>query len=165
MIKNIETGQLESKHKRKERNRGRLEIREAFIYKNTIAINAQWVGINKLIKMIRRGKRDNKSYNETHYFISSLKSNDAMLYSSAIRRHWSIENNLHYVKDVNMNEDNSGIKGGSSAEVLSIFKNIAINIYRANGMQSIKYATRMFINKIEKQMELIENIHIGRSLI
>lgn len=160
--KNVTTGKPESKHKTEEKNRGRVEKRETFIYNVTNDIDSQWIGINKLVKMIRSGTRDNKAYFETHYFISSLKSKKAELYSKAIRAHWGIENKLHYVKDVNMNEDKSRIKGGSSAENLSIFKNIAINIYRVNGMKSLKYATRKFINKVEKQMQLIENIHIRK---
>lgn len=158
--KNVAIGIPESKHKSEEKNRGRVERRETYVYPITKGIDAQWIGINKLVKVIRSGTRGKKSYLETHFFISSLNCNKAELYSKAIRSHWGIENNLHYVKDVNMNEDKSGIKGGSSAENLSIFKNIAINIYRRNGLQSIKYATRRFINRVDEQMKLIRNIHI-----
>jgi len=133
---------------------------ETYVYPITKGIDAQWIGIKKFVKVIRSGAQGIKSYLETHFFISSLNCNKAELYSKAIKSHWGIENNLHYVKDANMHEDKSGIKGGSSAENLSIFKNIAINIYRGNGLQSIKYATRRFINRVDEQMKLIINIHI-----
>jgi len=92
--------------------------------------------------------------------VSSLTSNNAELFAKAIRAHWGIENGLHYVKDANMNEDNCKISGGSAVENLSLFKNLAINIYRLNGIKSLKYATQKFTNKIKMQLELIKNIDI-----
>lgn len=159
--KNVELSKPLDKHITEEKNRGRIEKRETYIYDELTNINPEWKGINKLVKMIRSGIRQNQPYNETHYFISSLTTNNAQTYSTTIRTHWGIENELHYVKDVNMNEDKSRIKGDYAAENLSVFKNIAINIYRANGMKSIKYASRKFINKIEDQFMLIKNININ----
>lgn len=144
----------------KEMNRGRLEIRKTYLYDNTSNIDSDWVDVKRIVKIIRTGIRDKKEYYEEHYFISSVETNDAALIAKAIRGHWGIENNLHYVKDVNMNEDKSGIKGGSSAENLSILKNMAINIYRCNGLKSIKSATKKYTNKIAEQMQLIRNTHI-----
>jgi len=158
--KEIESSTPIDSHITEEKNRGRLEKREAYLYSAPSNIDPEWVEVNRVIKMIRSGIRENKPYHETHYLISSWKTNDAELVSKAIRAHWGIENKLHYVKDVNMNEDKSGIKGGSSAENLSILKNMAINIYRYNGMNSIKYATRKYTNRIKQQMQLIRNTHI-----
>ncbi len=110
--------------------------------------------------MVRSGLREGKPYREDHYLVCSLETKDAKLVSEIIRPHWGIENRLHYVKDVNMKEDKSGIKGGHSAENLSIMKNIAINVYRYNGLQSIKSAIRKFTNRIPQQLELIRNTHI-----
>lgn len=143
-----------------EKNRGRFEKRQTTIYDNISGIDPQWQGIKRIIKLERSGQREGKEYREGHYLLCSLETNDAELVSKIIRSHWGIENRLHYVKDVYMNEDNSGIKGGHSAENLSIMKNIAINVYRYNGFQSIKYATRKFINRIPQQIELIRNTHI-----
>ncbi len=47
-----------------------------------------------------------KLRNETRYFITSL-SHEAQQLSQSIRGHWSIENQLHWVLDVEFNEDNS----------------------------------------------------------
>ncbi|MDR0686630.1 MAG: ISAs1 family transposase, partial [Dysgonamonadaceae bacterium] len=38
-------------------------------------------------------------------YITSLKA-DAKLINNAVRYHWSIENSLHWVLDVALNEDN-----------------------------------------------------------
>jgi hypothetical protein len=60
-----------------------------------------------------------------------------------IRNHWSIENSLHYVKDVTFDEDRSKITSGNSAESMSVIKNIAINILRHNNYKNLKQATRL----------------------
>lgn len=143
-----------------EKNRGRLEIREAYLYDNIEGIDEDWIGIKRIIKVIRSGIRNNKPYYEEHYYISSISKLNAQEMATIIREHWSIENELHYVKDVNMNEDKSRIKGASAAENLSIIKNIAINIYRYNGLKSIKYATQRYTNRIVEQLQLIRNTHI-----
>ena len=143
-----------------EKNRGRFERREAYLYDTISNIGPEWIGINRLVKMVRSGTRNNKPYKEVHYMITSLKTNSASKMAKAIRAHWSIENTLHYVKDVNMNEDNSGIKGKFSSQNLSIFKNIAINIYRFNGMRSLKEATMKYTNRITQQINLIGKTYI-----
>lgn len=143
-----------------EKNNGRLEIREAYLYDNIWGVDKDWIDINRIIKIIRSGTRNGKPYEEQHYYISSLFIQKAEEVAKIIRGHWGIENGLHYVKDVNMNEDKSRLKGESAAENLSVIKNIAINIYRHNGLKSIKYATQRYTNRITEQIQLIRNTHI-----
>jgi predicted transposase YbfD/YdcC len=57
----------------------------------------------------------NKTTTEIRFFISSLAA-DAQKHAEVIRRHWSIENSLHWVLDVTLNEDASGIRLGYGAE-------------------------------------------------
>jgi predicted transposase YbfD/YdcC len=88
-----------------------------------------------------------------HYYISSLCSDDAELFARGIRGHWSIENRLHWVKDVIQHEDGSGIKKGNGIETLSILKNVAINISRELGFDSIKGATIHFASNVKELCE------------
>jgi predicted transposase YbfD/YdcC len=147
-------------YKKEERNRGRLEKRAVDIYDKLTGIDPEWIGLNRIIRIVRSGIRFNKEYYEEHYLISSLLTSDAKSMAKKIRAHWGIENKLHFVKDVNMNEDNSRIKAGQGAENLSLVKNMAINVYRHNGYQSLKYATIQFTNKIVKQLELCSNTYM-----
>ena len=85
--------------------------------------------------------------------ISSLASDDAEMFAEGIRGHWSVENRLHYVKDVIQHEDDSGIKKGNGIETLSILKNTAINISRELGFDSIKGAGIHFASNVKELME------------
>lgn len=69
---------------------------------------------------------------------------------------WGIENRLHWVKDVIMKEDTSKTAKGMAAQNISIIRNIAINIYRTSGIDSIKYATQMYANNVKELMKLIK---------
>jgi predicted transposase YbfD/YdcC len=63
---------------------------------------------------------------ETRYFISSLEL-DIELAAKAIRGHWGIENNCHYVLDVVFKEDNNRTHADNGAENLSVVRHIAMN--------------------------------------
>ena len=70
---------------------------------------------------------------ETRYFISSL-TGSAERFARAAREHWAIENSLHYVLDVTMNEDKSRIRKDNAPENLATLRKIALNIVRKHNM-------------------------------
>lgn len=55
---------------------------------------------------------------------------DAKEFAHAIRAHWKIENNHHWVLDVKMNEDGSRIRRGNAAKIISGIKKMALNLLR-----------------------------------
>lgn len=61
---------------------------------------------------------------ETRYFISSL-AGDAKRFEELVRTHWQIENSLHWVLDVQFNEDNSRIRKDNSPEKFAVLRHIA----------------------------------------
>lgn len=112
-----------------------------------------WKGIQRVIHVERHFVRKGKETLSHHYYISSLTSDDAVLFAKGIRGHWSIENRLHWVKDVIQYEDDSGIKKGNGIETLSILKNVAINVCRELGFDSIKGAAIHFASNVKELME------------
>lgn len=136
-----------------EHSRGRHEIRIAHVLDPSEDIKDIWKGLQRVIHIKRRFVRNGKETQSCHYYISSLVSDDAELFAEGIRGHWSIENRLHYVKDVIQHEDDSGIKKGNGIETLSILKNTAINISRELGFDSIKGAAIHFASNIKELME------------
>ena len=147
-----------------EKNRGRLECRDHHIYELPKPIQT-WKSVQRIIHIHRYGHRPNKKtdngyYDEHHYYISSCKFDDAKQVAIGVRQHWGIENKIHYVKDTHFNEDANGIRHNHAAAILSIFQDIAINLYRCLGYPSLKTATIIFANKINELFELLNSNHI-----
>jgi predicted transposase YbfD/YdcC len=140
-----------------EKNRGRLEKRHIDIFSpsSTIPLPEKWTSVQRIISVRREFKYQEGLHSSVSYFISSVSNDSADFFAGGIRGHWLIENQLHYVKDVNMHEDTSGIKNLVAASNLSILKNIAINIARQNCCKSIKGAATFFACNIKKLLQII----------
>lgn len=146
-------------HLSKETSRGRTEIRETRLYKNVTETEFRtWKGLCDIIVIKRSGKRDGKKYKNWHYYISSRSDMTAEKYGEVIRKHWYIENKLHWVKDVIMYEDACRIKDKSNAANQSMIRNMIINIYRVNGHQSLKKAIERFTNRLTECLNILNNI-------
>lgn len=136
--------------------RGRTELRSIHLYKDISGISADWLDLKRLICVERTVlTKGNQSYQRA-YYISDINSNKAAFFAKHIRLHWAIENRLHWVKDVIMNEDNSKTVMGMAAENISIMRNIAINLFRTHGYGSIKYAIELCANNFKELIKLTD---------
>ena len=66
---------------------------------------------------------------KNRYYISSLPSEAKHLLRVA-RRHWSIENELHWVLDVQMKEDHCRVRKGHAPENLAVLRHIALSLLK-----------------------------------
>jgi hypothetical protein len=57
-----------------------------------------------------------------------LGGDDPKVLIQAIRRHWTIENGLHWVLDVTFREDDSRVRDRTAARNLAILRKVAINL-------------------------------------
>ena len=64
---------------------------------------------------------------EIRYFLTSCGDDPAVLVP-AIRRHWSIENALHWVLDVVFREDDSRVRDRTAARNLALLRKVALNL-------------------------------------
>jgi predicted transposase YbfD/YdcC len=141
-----------------EQNRGRDETRRVFGYDDLYGIDMeQWIGIKEIVKVERVTYTNNKDLPslDTSYYISSACMT-AKEYNKGIRSHWSIENSLHYVKDVTFHEDASRIRTGNAPTNFSIIRNIAINILRRMNYNSFPQAIRMVGGDISRLFHALE---------
>ena len=58
------------------------------------------------------------------------------------RRHWDIENRLHWVRDTAWGEDRCRIRTPHLARLFAAFRNAAINLLRLEGVGNITAALR-----------------------
>ena len=93
---------------------------------------------SRIIVYLKRERTVKKVTTITHsYYLSNIKES-AKEFLNGIRSHWGIENRLHYVKDVSFKEDESKIRSGNAPAVISLIRNLVLNIARLNGQNSIK---------------------------
>ena len=59
-----------------------------------------------------------------------------------LRGHWTIENQLHYVRDVTFSEDASNARTGSLPRVMASLRNLAIGALRLTGHPNLAAALR-----------------------
>jgi predicted transposase YbfD/YdcC len=64
---------------------------------------------------------------ETRYYITSLPK-DAELFAQSVRSHWGIENSLHWVLDVALNEDDCRIRKDNAPENFAVMRRLAVNL-------------------------------------
>jgi predicted transposase YbfD/YdcC len=74
---------------------------------------AQWQGLQSIIMVKRVRHLWNKTTCEVQFYLSSLPA-DAQKIGNAIRKHWGIENQAHWILDVTFNEDQCRIRSGHS---------------------------------------------------
>ncbi|MES2765493.1 MAG: ISAs1 family transposase, partial [Bacteroidota bacterium] len=113
-------------------------------------LSRNWTGVERIIVVERSRRHFQQTLLSTSYYLSSIASSDAGFFTRGIRNHWLIENKLHYVKDVILNEDNSLIRKDLPASNISLLKTIALNLFRTNGFDSVKNGISFFANKIKE---------------
>lgn len=87
----------------------------------------QWLALQTVVMVVRVRHLWNKITREIHFYLSSLPC-DAMRIGRAIRAHWGIENQLHWVLDVTFNEDACRIRNGHGPENFSWLRRMAISL-------------------------------------
>ena len=88
---------------------------------------SQWVGLHSVVMVVRIRHLWNKTTRELQFYLSSLPC-DALRIGRAIRQHWGIENQLHWVLDVSWQEDASRIRKGHSPENFTLLRRMAISL-------------------------------------
>jgi len=113
---------------------GRVERRSAYAidvkrYKKLFSTVHEWKKLNSIVMVesVREGSKFKTT--ETRFYISSCQPSAELLLKTS-RKHWAIENSLHWTLDVTFREDESRIRKGASPENYAIFRHIALNIIR-----------------------------------
>lgn len=139
-----------------EKSHGRQITRQVSVFKNVPNTQLKdWPQVHSLIQVERSGYRGSKSYNQTMYYISSL-SEEARFFAQKIRGHWSIENQLHWVKDVIFSEDDWPICQFQAATNVLVLRTMALNLFRFLGFLSVTDAYKCLGQRIERFIFLLE---------
>lgn len=116
-------------HSTRDDNHGRREERTVFQMVSALPdeISSLWPDIKSVIAVERSRSQKGKGTLDTHYYVSSLDV-DPELAGKAVRQHWHIENQQHWVLDVTYREDASRLGDREAAEVFALLRRVALNM-------------------------------------
>lgn len=141
-LKEIPDDQFSTEHTTTDRGHGRIEIR----YSATApAPEGIFPHAAQVVRVTRdRANLANQGTITVAWYITSLppKAADAEQLGDLARGHWTIENRLHWVRDVTYHEDGSTIRTGNAPRVMATLRNTAISLLRINGATNIAAALR-----------------------
>jgi predicted transposase YbfD/YdcC len=114
-----------------EKSHGRLETRRYWQTEQIgwFADRAEWEGLRSVGVVEARREIKGQVSVERRYYLSSLPA-DATRFARAVRGHWGVENQLHWVLDVVFAEDQSRARTGNAAENLAATRRMAVNLLR-----------------------------------
>jgi len=121
---------------------GRIEVRK-YLLSTDIAwsgADTQWDGLKAFGAVISTREINSKITTETRLYLTTLT--DVKEFGAAVRNHWSIENSLHWVLDVNFNEDSSRAHVGNSAFNLALLRKFALNLIKKESSQKMSFKGR-----------------------
>lgn len=113
---------------------GRLEIRQCWAtsdpeYLAFLREGEKWSGLQTLAMIVTERQTGEKVEVKTRYFIASLAA-PAKTILKAKRKHWTIENQLHWVLDIAFREDASRVRKDHGPENFAILRHMALNLLK-----------------------------------
>ncbi len=110
-----------------DKGHGRIETRtyDLLTEEDFPSLFPQWQNLHGFGMMRTKVISANGTAEETHYYITSLT--DAAQFAKAVRRHWGVENSLHWCLDVTFDEDHSRIRKDHAAENFAVIRHIALS--------------------------------------
>ena len=129
-----------------EKDHGRIETRRSWITEKIdwFADRQKWEALRSVGMVEAVHPIDDNITVERRFYLTSLQAH-AQEFARAVRGHWSIENNLHWVLDVCFAEDQCRIRAGYAAQNMAILRHLTLHLLKSDTTRK-----RGFQCKIEK---------------
>ena len=120
---------------------GRIEIRHCWTLADPDSLDylrqsRDWTHLRTLIMVVSQRRLGTKTTQETRYYIASIENN-AQLALHAVRGHWGIENELHWVLDVAFHEDDSRVRKDYAPQNFAVLRHIALNLLKQESTEKL----------------------------
>ena len=89
-----------------------------------------WSNLRSFGMVVSKTTCQDKTTEDSRLFISSLE--DISAFQNAVRKHWGIENSLHWCLDMTFREDYSRTRKDHSAENMAVVRHISLNLLKAH---------------------------------
>lgn len=125
-----------------ERRRGRLEVRTTQVIEAPARVRFPHAA--QVFLLERKTTCKGKTRYQAVLYVTSLSAEqaspaDLLVY---VRAHWTVENRLHWVRDVTYGEDASHLRTGNAPRAMATLRNTAISLLRLDGATNIAAALR-----------------------
>lgn len=137
---------------------GRIEVRNL---QATTALNdyLDWPGAQQVFQLTRqrKSKKSGVMSTEIVYGLTSLPPDlaSAAQILSYIRQHWTIENKVHWVRDVLFHEDLSQVRRNQLPHVMATLRNLILTLFHAHDISQIAKTRRHFAMRPAKALSFI----------
>jgi len=127
-----------------EKGHGRIETRTLRLSRELsfIASAERWNGLSYVVEIARErfNISSGKTSSETAYYIGSENTLDAKEAARIIRRHWGIENELHWVLDMAFREDEARHRAKNTAQNFTTLRHFALNMVKQDKTRTVGIA-------------------------
>jgi predicted transposase YbfD/YdcC len=122
---------VDGAHRAVDGDHGRIETRTSTVSSDIAWLQERhaWPGLAAIGKIVRTREIGAKITTQTAYYLLSAPLS-AERFGEIARHHWGIENRLHWVLDVTMNEDQTRNRKDHGPENLALLRRLALNLAR-----------------------------------
>lgn len=122
---------------------GRVEQRRLWV-SDILAGYSDWPYLAQVCRLERTVVRKGETSRELAYAVTSLSPQEAKPRQllALWRGHWGIENRVHWVRDVTLDEDRCQIRTRAAPQVMAALRNMTISLLRLAGKRNIAAALR-----------------------
>ena len=148
-----------------EKGHGRLEKRtleSSGALREYLRKDLRWPGAEQVMRRTCRRviMATGEVSEEVKYGVTSLKweqANAAEL-EELWRGHWTIENQVHHVRDVTMGEDANQMRIGNAQQVLAAVRNAVLNLMRFKGWTNVADGLRHYGAFVHRALALVTSL-------
>ena len=145
-----------------EKSHGRIEKREYFLLKNLtwLTNKKKWDGVRAFgaeISTVTKIAAEEKTCRNCRYFITSLSDINEFAYS--VRKHWSVENQLHWSLDVIYGEDSAKNRKDNSPLNMNVLRKTALSL--VTEAQYGRFSKKKMMFKAALNPDVLLNIILG----
>jgi len=127
-----------------DKGHGRVEQRTVRLCRDLTWLTTadRWPGLSCVVQVTRERTvlATQKTSVETAYYIGSQAQPNVESLAAIIRRHWGIENNLHWVLDLAFAEDAARHRARHTAQNLATLRHFALNIFKQDATRKLGVA-------------------------
>lgn len=145
---------------------GRLERRELWAladpevnsYVGSAGVVGEaWPHLRQVCRLERERRIKGKTAVKVSYAITSLSptQGDAQRLLRLSRGYWGIENKLHWVRDVTMDEDRCQIRSGAGPQAFAACRNLVLGLLRRKKVTNIAAGLRTYAGRPHMAVALV----------